>query len=418
MKRTNIFFATLIVISSNAFGLDIQEAIQRAVAQSHTIKASQLKKEYSKTQLDKAYSKYRPSINLKYTLSSIEQNDPDVNSQPSSGTISLGYNLFDGFSSKYGIKRANESVHISHFQSLSIVADIKLNVELAYIDFLQKRRTLEAKKEAVELLEKSLKDTQAYYDQGLLAKNSLLETKVSLSNANQDLLSAKSDLFIAKERLNRLLGGTLKESEEIREIEFRTATLAKIDNLVVQGLNSRNEIRALKATMKAAQYQYDASQADLFPKIDVNLAYEVNGNDGKLNGRDVYYDDQGSATLSISYNLYQGGAYEADRVAYMKQKQIADENLKALKLDIGLQIKQAVESYKLAVENRKVAIATKELAQENFSIMKSRYKAQLERTTDFLNARLQLTEAKIGYANSIYNVYSKYARLLRALGKK
>lgn len=241
---------------------------------------------------------------------------------------------------------------------------------------------------------------------------------MALSNANQDLLSAKSALLIAKETLSRLLGGELKKDEKIEEIDFVENALESVEKLVSTGLNQRDEIKALKATIKAATYQYEASKADLYPKIDINLAHERVGENSDLNGRDIYYDKQNSATVSVSYNLYAGGAYEASRVAYLTQKKIADENLKTLELDIGLQIKQALESYKLALENRQVAIATKELAQENFSIMENRYKAQLERTTDFLNARLQLTEAKIGYANSIYNVYSKYVQLLRVIGEK
>ena len=73
------------------------------------------------------------------------------------------------------------------------------------------------------------------------------------------------------------------------------------------------------------------------------------------------------------------------------------------------------ESYQLALQNRKVANDTREYAIENFNIMQKRYKAQLEKTTDFLKARLDLSEAKIGYAKSLYSVYSEYVKLLRSV---
>lgn len=51
---------------------------------------------------------------------------------------------------------------------------------------------------------------------------------------------------------------------------------------------------------------------------------------------------------------------------------------------------------------------------ENFSIMENRYKSQLEKTTDFLKARLDLSEAKISYIKSLYYIYSQHATLVRA----
>lgn len=130
-----------LLITSNSFALDIDEAIERGLKQSHTIKASSLNKEYSQANLDKAYSAYQPSVNLSYTISDVEQKNPDINSQPTVGTIALSYNLFNGFASKYGIKSASEILHVSEFQKRATIADTKLNIQLAYIDFLQKKNT-------------------------------------------------------------------------------------------------------------------------------------------------------------------------------------------------------------------------------------------------------------------------------------
>jgi len=120
----------------------------------------------------------------------------------------------------------------------------------------------------------------------------------------------------------------------------------------------------------------------------------------------------------LSYNLYQGGANEANRAVYMYQIQIAQEKLETLKLDTILQIKQAKEAYNLFLENRKVTKDGKAFAEENFSIMENRYKSQLEKTTDFLNARLDLSEARIAHIKSLYYIYSQYVKFLRVTGKE
>jgi len=399
------------------YALNIQEAVEIGLENSHRLKSSQLNKNVSQAYLDKSESSYKPILDANYYASNSEQNSPDSSLSPSYASISLGYNLFNGFKDKYSIEGAKENLKSKEFEYEALRADIKLEIQLAYINFLEKRKTLSTKKEAVELVSKSLKDTQAYYDQGLVAKNSLLETKVSLSKTKQDLLIAKSELLIAREALNRLLGGKLSENEQIEEIDFKIIKTEKTEELIKKALANRSEIKSLKATIKETKSIYNSSKSDLYPRVDLSLSHTINGEDGDLNGRDNFYDDETKASLNLSYNLYKGGANEADRAAYMYKSQIASQKLKTLELDIILQIKKAKEAYELSLENRKVTKDANEFAQENFSIMQSRYKSQLEKTTDFLKARLDLSEAKIAYVKSLYYIYSQYATLLRAIEK-
>jgi outer membrane protein TolC len=414
MKKISIILLSCVSL----FALNIEEAVQIGLENSHRLQSAQLNKNVSQAYLEKSQSGYRPTIDASYYASSSEENDPDSNLNPSYATIALGYNLFNGFKDKYAIEGAKENLKSKEFEYEALKADIKLEIQLAYINFLEKRKTLSTKEEAVELVSKSLKDTQAYYNQGLVAKNSLLETKVSLSRTKQDLIIAKSELLIARESLNRLLGGKLAQNEDIEEIDFQIIQTANVEELIKMGLANRSEIKALNSNIKESKSIYNSSKADLYPKLDLALSHTINGKDGDLSGRDYMYDDETIASLNLSYNLYQGGANEAQRAAYMYTTQIASEKLKTLELDISLQIKKAKEAYELALENRKVTADANEFAQENFSIMENRYKSQLEKTTDFLKARLDLSEAKIAYVKSLYYIYSQYASLLRATQKQ
>ena len=409
---------SLIVLSCvSLFALNIEEAVTIGLENSHRIKSSQLNQNVSKTYLDKSKSGYRPTLDANYYASSSEQNSPDSSLNPSYAMVSLGYNLFNGFKDKYSIEGAKENLKSATFQKDALVADIRLEIQLAYINFLEKRKTLSTKEEAVELVSKSLKDTEAYYAQGLLAKNSLLETKVSLSKTKQDLLIAKSELLIAKDSLNRLLGGKFELDENIEEISFEVNSVQNLEELLKIGLENRSEIKSIKANIKESKFVYNSSKSDLYPKLDLSISHTINGSDGDLNGRDNIYDDQTIASLNLSYNIYQGGANEADRTAYMYKTQIVQEQLKTLELDVILQIKKAKEAYELSLENSKVTKDAREYASENFMIMENRYKSQLEKTTDFLRARLDLSEAKIAHTKSLYYIYSQYAMLIRATQK-
>ncbi len=414
MKKISIIF---ICFSLNLYALDISEAVQRGLESSHRLKSSQLSQNVSEAYFEKSKSGYRPTLDASYYASNVEQSNPNSSLNPSFASVALGYNLFNGFKDKYSIEGAKENLKSTKFQYEALRADIRLEIQLSYINFLEKRKTLSTKEEAVELVSKSLKDTQAYYNQGLLAKNSLLETKVSLSKTKQDLIIAKSELLIARDSLSRLLGGKLISSEEIKEIDLEVNNIQNIDELIKLGLDNRREIKAMKSSIKEARFVYDSAKSDLYPKLDLALSHTINGTDGDLSGRNYMNDDETKASLNLSYNLYKGGANEATRTAYMYKTQILQQNLKTLELDIILQIQKAKESYELSLESSMVTKDVHEYALENFSIMQNRYKSQLEKTTDFLKARLDLSEAKIAYIKSLYYIYSQYASLIRAIGK-
>lgn len=415
MKKISLLIVG--ILSVNAYALSIESAVRRGLASSHVLKQAELGKNVSQAYLDKANSGYRPTLNATYYVSGSELNSPDSSANPSYASIALGYNLFNGFKDKYSIEGAKENYKSIAFEKDALRLDVKLQIQLAYITLLEKRKTLTTKKEAVELVRKSLKDTQAYFDQGLVAKNSLLETKVSLSRARQDYITAKSELVIARDSLNRVLGGILGSEEEIEELNFDITKVDSLDQLVKDGLENRSEIKSLNAQINEAGFVYISSKSTFYPKLDLSVSHTKNGVDAKLSGRDDYYDDETKASLTLSYNLYNGGANEAERVVYMYKEQIAQEKLKTLKLDIILQIKEAKAAYELALENKKVSEDEREYAQENFTIMENRYKSQLEKTTDFLKARLDLSEAKISYIKSLYGIYSQYLTLLRVIEK-
>jgi len=413
LKKYSILIITLFSVS--LFALDINTAVTRGLDQSHRLKESALNQNISNTFLEKSKSAYRPEINAEYFAAISEQNSPDNSDNPSYASISLSYNLFNGFKDKYSIEGAKENLENSTYLKDALYSDIKLEIQLAYIDVLEKQKTLTTKKEAIELIEKSLKDTNAYYAQGLVAKNSVLETKLSLSKSKQDLLIAKSALRASRDTLDRFLGGTLLKGEVLEEVSFKVASLDDVDLLVELGLKNRSEIKALKSSLREAEFLYSSSKADLYPRADFSLSHIQNGYDAGISGRDNWYDNQTQAGINISYNLYKGGSYELDRANFMYKTQILNEKIEILKLDIVLQIKKAKEAYELSIENRKVTEDAQELAEENFSIMSKRYKAQLEKTTDFLNARLNLSETKVAHAKSIYFIYAQYAKLLRAV---
>lgn len=404
-----------VLMSSSLWALSLDEAITKGLANDASIKALRLSEQATLEGVHKAQSGKMPQVNLAYGYTYEKQRNPNATFNTSALGVSASYNLFNGFATKYAIKGYEEAYKSSQFATKALIADTKLSIEEAYVGVLRAKQQLKVREEALELLEKNFNDTNSFYKQGLVAKNSLLETQVALSSSKQDLLKAKSDLTLAKELLNRRLGLRLKEDEPLDEVATELEVEKTLAQLKEIALAKRSEIKSYEALAAQAGYQMKGANASNYPIVDISLSHTYYGDNWTPDNNKNIYDRETQGELSIGYNLYDGGASQSDRARYMYTQQAINENLQALRLDISLQVDQAYEAFRVARESMQVASDRLAFAKENFYIVERRYKVQIETTSTLLDARLDLTEAQVGYVNATYDVFETYASLRRIL---
>ena len=97
-----------------------------------------------------------------------------------------------------------------------------LSVKTSYINYLNAKNALATYESAYELFKEQYKDSQNRYDQGLIAKNDLLQVQVNMSNAKQNVVKAKGDLRVAKYNLSNILGGVDLTNEYIENLDEKS----------------------------------------------------------------------------------------------------------------------------------------------------------------------------------------------------
>ncbi|MDY3114216.1 MAG: TolC family protein, partial [Helicobacter sp.] len=85
----------------------------------------------------------------------------------------------------------------------------------------------------------------------------------------------------------------------------------------------------------------------------------------------------------------------------------------ALLEDLDLQLFSALEAYNLALNAYKISQIALKQAEENYRISKNRYEQRILSTSDFLDAELLLSEAKMNLILNKYAIVESLAQLER-----
>ncbi len=411
MKKISLILLSVLPL----FALDINEAIERAMHNNPSLKEKKLLFHASKEETSAAWSGFKPTLDLSYAYSRFSQENFVGSNSASSADAALRYNLFNGFSDKFNLKVSEENEKVAEYTHDATKADLKLQVYLAYVNYLRSKQQIIVAKDTIKLLDQQLQDAKNFFEQGVFAKNDYLQVEVERSTAEQALLNAKRNIKIAFYNLKRLLGSELYDDETIQNVSRKQKALITSD-LRAAMLNNRSELKVLRAQKRALNYSYEEAASNYYPQVDAEAKYQVAGVDPIPNGGATFQThDQTTATLTLNWNIYQGGADEAKRASLLYQESASNERLNALYLELDFQLEESIEAYELARHQITVSAKALEQAKENFRITKNQFDANIANTSLMLDAQRFLALAQVDYYTAYFSLYDAMGKIERVI---
>jgi len=418
MKKTKLLLSSLTAVtllSVTANALSIEEAVDTALVNNNVLKEQVFKiKEYDEN-IKGAKTAYNPTFDVDYSYDAKNNERASQTKHDSAFNATLSYNLFNGYSDKYSILSAQKSLSSTQYSYEATKQDVILQTKEDFITFLKNRRNTIVQQNAVKLFQKQYDDSKNFYEQGVrVALNNLLEVEIELLQAKQRLLTSKSAQKIAKEELFNTMG--LRSAENIDEvnIEKNENVLGLFDK---KDLLNRNEIKALLMHKESLENAQRSLKGNYYPKVDANLKHKRYGDSFSLNEKDGSYDPQNVGTITVSWNLYNGGKDESDMVVYRHQMSQVNSQITDLKLKIDLQYSNAKEQYILTSENLKISNKALEQSRVNYEIVDNRFKEGVSTSKDLIDANYLLTQAQENYYTAYYDKLLAKATLERIFEK-
>lgn len=418
MKRIGFACAVvaLLFLPSKGAGLTMEEAVGMALASNPRLQDFQHRTEAQRSRVDSRKAPFWPEVDATYDYSNSDTTYFTLTTDASVFTAEISYNLFRGFSDLNTLKSARSTWDASRYEQKSTEADVVLDVKRAYIRVLRTRKALEVAREAVELLERQSRDAEKFWRAGLTAKNQFLLVEVSLASTRQEFLQAETNVRIARKALDRAIGVPVGEDTVIEDIDFGKPMDLDEEALSRTMLANRSELKFLLAQLAAREYARGSIRGRYYPSVDLSLSHSRFGETYAFEGLpDPLFDSDTRATVEAKWNLFEGWRTKNDILVEESEVRAITERIRDTEENLFLQLKVAVEEYRVSAGRIGLARTGIEQAEENFRITENQFRERVATTTDLLDARFLLSRARDEYNNAFYNLNLSLAALERVV---
>jgi outer membrane protein, adhesin transport system len=221
-------------------------------------------------------------------------------------SLQLTQNLFNGFGTVYEADYQKARILAASNHYIENANDIAYSFVNAYINALKSRDLLCIAKANVQFNEEIYDKVNKLYTAGITTRSESEKADTSLSLAKSNYVVAKNNLDDAMFNLERVLGRHV-EAQELQDGNFTGVLPSTIEEMKEYARAHNPSVLVSEYNVKAAYAQREASYKNYYPKIDA-FARQSWANDV---GGIVGDDDRTKFGLTLTYNLYRGGADEA-----------------------------------------------------------------------------------------------------------
>jgi len=403
---------TIALFSTSSYALNLDEAIKIALENNYDLQNKNIEVSQQIDNVNISKSSFLPKLDLSYGYSNIDK--PTSSQYNDSGILSttISYNLFNGLKDISNLDIANLDLKSTQYYKESLKFDTILNVKNAYVKYLNMQNTKDTFEVQYKLFKKQFEDSKVRYEQGLLAKNDLLQVQVNMSNALQNLTNAKANVEISKLELSNILGGKDLSNETIEKLDESKLDNFKIEN---QTIENRSELKALNLNLEALNKNEVVLNSSFYPKVDGSFSHKNYYENSAFGRYDSGVDEQSVASINLSWNIYNGNSDKTKKLINKKEIVKLQNSIKKTKLQLNLQLQTAKLNYEVAKANYETATLSLDQAKENYNIVRNRFDEGVSSSTDLIDANYLLTQGKQNYYKAFFDKYISLETLKRVL---
>lgn len=328
-----------------------------------------------------------------------------------SNNVSLSLPIYSGGGIEAQIEQAKLNFKINEVGMDKSRQQVKLDATTGYFSILGAQNSLKVSQESVGMMEDHLKNVQAQYGVGVVAKSDVLRSQVELANYQQKQIIAQNGYDLAVSKFNNTLGLPLDTEVKLKD-ELKTGTYAlTLDDSVKYAMANRPDVAQADYKIDIAKQGIKVAESGKLPKV--NFSANQGWSDATFPGT----KDQGwSIGLMSTWTPFDSGVTNAK----IKQSEasLTKIKLEAQQAKDGYQLE--VRQYYLSMNEANKRIGTSQVAvdnaQEDYKIAEVRYSAGVGTNTDVIDTQVALTTAKNNYIQAMYDYNTSKANLGKAMG--
>lgn len=414
-----------ITVFSNYTHADtIQDAIKQTLNTHPEVSASINSRFSADHDLRAAKGGYLPSVTLNAGTGRQETDSPSTRasgdhrvelSRREAG-ISVNQMVFDGFATSSEVGRQRATVDSRAYKVVTSSENTALDAVQVYLDVLQRQ-------EFVRLAEVNLASHERIYDQiklrsqqGVGRLADLEQAEARLAQARNNVLTEKTNLDVARTSYYSVVG---KEPENLIAPAASAITLpVSLEEARRIMLANNPSLKSAESDIEATEKQYEASKSTFYPRVNIELARNVDNNIDGVRG----HNNEWQAMVRMRYNLYEGGSSKAnmESKAY-KIKEAQDVRNNALRLlneELRLAwsaLNNARQQLPIAAQYADRSMRVRTAYQKQFSLGERTLLDLLDSENELFTAQRRLVEVRFIALFTEYRIKSRMGDLLKSL---
>jgi outer membrane protein len=396
--------------------LTLEQALEIARSKNLTILAAREDIKRTRGILREGYASAYPHLDLAGSYTRTDKSSISSFTTPDGQSLTFGtdetyqYNvgleqrLYSGGLIFGGIRAArNNTTRVLELVAVT-VQDVELQVRRDFYEMMLAQELVAVAQESVTLFEENLKNVEAKFSAGQVAKFELTRARVALANRKPPLIAAQNRVRLAKEALKKTLNLPFDtEVSVVGKLGYEPRHF-ELDKLVETALQFRHEIKAAELEAKLRKINVTVEAADGRPDLRAFANYGGQTNAFGTSATDLL---QGwNVGLRVTVPLFKGwavkGRVEQARADYAKSLIGLEDQRKA----VELQVRRAFLSLQDAEQT--VLSQQENVGEAEQAVRDAAEREQAGDITEFevRDTQLSLTEARtnLKQAQHAYNI--------------
>ena len=283
------------------------------------------------------------------------------------------------------VDESKENLSMAEAEILSIVAQI-------YLSSLLAAENLEQLKTELAALERQLEEASALYEKDLLPVTQVLEIQSRTDSLRADLVDARGQVAITREKLAQLMGFIDFELMEVSERVNLSARVESADMAAALAAQFDPATAAATQALNAARKGVEREKSSWWPEID--FVYNSQYSDVGFDNLTSPPRSSETFAVSVRYPLFEGGSGAARIRGAWAEFYAAQYQLEAVRRTASARARTAWVNLEIASERVQASRQAVRTAEVALDASRKAVRAGTARITDVLLALAQSSRAK------------------------
>ena len=297
---------------------------------------------------------------------------------------------FDGL---YQRKAAKAKLNATQLQAERKQDYIELMVDKAYMQLQLSYKTVEVLKKAKEAALENKRLADNSFKQGYLQKSDVLAVEVRVTEIDNQLQYAQSNIKNASNQLSVLMN-----DDSYRILQPADSLTILSNSISFESLpENRKDILAVSKASEAYRQMYQSDKMSFLPRLNAFGTYELHDDEVFQGDADGYLFG-----AELKWNIFEGskrfGKAKKSRAEYEKSKLEFNQ----YKAESQVELNRAIRMLQDAKNNLELTDLALSQSKESLRIRTNRFEQGLERTTDLLMAETQYAQKQLEYYTTIF----------------